>query len=50
MLFIERVNMVYNESTDFGQNPNGFESEMDKLLAEWDILKVERQHIKNGIA
>lgn len=46
MLEIERKNMDYNKSTNFGQNPNGQEEELKRLLAEWDTLKILRQKLK----
>lgn len=46
MLHIEKVNMQYNKETDFGKNPNGQENEIEKLLAEWDSLKIKRNILK----
>jgi hypothetical protein len=46
MLQIERINMAYNEKTDFGNNPNGQEAEIKFLLDEWDKLKIERKKLK----
>ena len=46
MLEIERINMAYNEATNFGQNPNGQEPEIEDLLKEWDHLKVRRLDLK----
>lgn len=48
MLEIERINMVYNQTTTFGQLPNGQEDEIEALLAEWDTLKVRRLQLKHN--
>jgi hypothetical protein len=48
MLRIERINMAYNEATDFGNKPNGQEAEIDKLLAQWDRLHLLRNELKYG--
>ena len=46
MLEIERINMAYNEATNFGLNPNGQEAYIKHLLCEWDHLKHRRQRLK----
>lgn len=46
MLHIEKVNMLYNKETNFGENPNGQEKEIEKLLSEWDSLKFQRNILK----
>jgi hypothetical protein len=46
MLEIERINMAYNQATNFGQNPNGKEDEIEALLKEWDNLKAARNELK----
>jgi len=46
MLHIEKVNMQYNKETNFGEKPSGQESEIEKLLAEWDSLKIQRNILK----
>lgn len=46
MLEIERINMQYNADTNFGNNPNGKELEIELLLMEWDLLKAERTQLK----
>lgn len=48
MLHIEKVNMQYNKETNFGQKPNGQEKEIEKLLSEWDSLKVQRNILKQS--
>jgi hypothetical protein len=48
MLNIEKVNMQYNKQTNFGQNPNGQEKEIEKLLGEWDALKIKRNILKQS--
>jgi hypothetical protein len=42
MTEIEKINMQYNKSTNFGNNPNGQENEIIKLLEEWDNLNSLR--------
>jgi hypothetical protein len=49
MLHIEDVNMQYNKETNFGQNPNGQEKEIEKLLSEWDSLKIQRNAAKDSL-
>jgi hypothetical protein len=46
MLEIERKNMAYNEATTFGQFPNGQETYIEAILAEWDQLKAIRHQLK----
>lgn len=46
MLEIERINMAYNEATNFGRRPNGKEAEIAALLQEWDELKALRSDLK----
>lgn len=46
MLEIEHINMAYNETTKFGQFPNGQEAAIEALLNEWDTLKILRHKLK----
>lgn len=48
MLEIERINMAYNKTTNFGQHPNGQEQEIALILEEWDGLKLLRIELKNS--
>ena len=47
MLEIEKINMAYNEATNFGNIPNGEEETIKSLLQEWDELKKERSALKS---
>jgi hypothetical protein len=49
MLEIERINMAYNKDTNFGQNPNGRESEIKTLVSELDTLRNLRRKLKEPI-
>jgi len=48
MIEIEKINMQYSKETSFGNNPNGQEKEIEKLLGEWDALKIKRNLLKTG--
>lgn len=45
---IEAVHMAYNGATNFGNKPNGQETEIENLLEEWDNLKALRTKAKTS--